>query len=73
MRNSEAISRILETLGKGREVWLTELARKSKVPAGSIRYYIFGQKKEGREYGGYLKDRIATKTEGRNVIVRLRK
>ena len=72
MKSSDAISSILKLLENGKETWLNELARKAGVPLGSIRYLIFGQTKLGKFYGGYLKDEVLVKTEGRNAIVRLR-
>ena len=75
MKRTDAISNILKALENRKEMWLNELARKAGVPLGSIRYFVFGQRKlsNGRFYGGYLKDEVLVRTEGRNAVVRLRK
>ncbi len=64
------IKNLLEKNKKG--IWLNEIAKKADIKIGSIYYFIFGQMKNGKFYGGYLKDDISFVREGRNLIIRLK-
>ena len=68
---TEDIRKKLKELKDG--VWFYELARRCKVPEGSIRYLVLGQEKKDKPYGGYLKNEIEiVGREGRNLKIRLK-
>ncbi len=55
-------------------IWMDELAKEVGVSRSHLNYYLFGSKKDGKDFGGYFRDGVEIiRREGNNKYLRIKR